>query len=92
MFAFRDGIIDLESTDGGIVCDEHSAYAVVLKDNSEIAGSTPTSFTYRCKPRDPGRFRLTAADFKNRYPLRVLRSHSLSSLWGPRCGIRYEGL
>ncbi|OCK79687.1 hypothetical protein K432DRAFT_60095 [Lepidopterella palustris CBS 459.81] len=92
LFAFRDGIIDLETTDGGICFDSNGAYAVLLNDADEVEGVSPSSFTYRCHRNDAGRFRLTAADFKSRYPVRVLRSHSLNSLWAPRAGVRYDGL
>jgi len=92
MFAFREGIIDSKCTDGGICYDSNGAYAVVLNENDEVAGASSNEFTYRCRYNDPGRYKMTAADFKSRYPLRVLRSHSLSSLWAPRAGLRYEGL
>jgi len=54
--------------------------------------ATPTEFTYRCYKPHPGRFRLTAADARSRYPIRVLRSHNLTNLWAPKVGVRYEGL
>ena len=92
MFAFRDGIIDSKTTDGGICADAYGAYAIVLKDHDEVEGSCATRFTYRCRPKDTGRYRLTSAKDKSRYAIRVLRSHSLASLWAPRAGIRYEGL
>ncbi|KAF2756851.1 hypothetical protein EJ05DRAFT_511633 [Pseudovirgaria hyperparasitica] len=92
MFACHAGIIDIETTDGGVCFDEHGAYAVVLKDDSEVEGSSPHTFTYRCGARDRGRFRLTGADSKARWPVRVLRSHALNSLWAPKVGIRYDGL
>ncbi|KAF2138130.1 uncharacterized protein K452DRAFT_321479 [Aplosporella prunicola CBS 121167] len=92
MFAFHAGIIDLKSTDGGIVADKYCAYALVLKDTDEVYSETPDKFQYRCRPGDRGRYRMTSADFKSRYPIRVLRSHNLASLWAPRSGIRYEGL
>jgi hypothetical protein len=41
---------------------------------------------------DRGRYRLTAANYRSRCPIRVLRSHSLNSIWGPKAGVRYEGL
>ncbi|KAL1642974.1 hypothetical protein SLS58_005216 [Diplodia intermedia] len=91
-FAFHAGVIDLNCTDGGICANKHGAYAIVMKDNDEQYTETPDKFKYRCKSNDPGRFRMTSADFKSRYPIRVLRSHTLNSLWAPRTGIRYEGL
>ncbi|KAF9638888.1 hypothetical protein BFW01_g9785 [Lasiodiplodia theobromae] len=91
-FAFHAGIIDLNCTGGGICADKRGAYAVVMEGNDEVYTETPDKFKYRCKPNDPGRFRMTAADFKSRYPIRVLRSHTLNSLWAPRSGMRYEGL
>ncbi|TKA77803.1 hypothetical protein B0A49_00931 [Cryomyces minteri] len=92
MFAFYDGIIDSGDPDGGIVADEHGAYAVVMTDGDEIWGPTPSVFIYRSRLSDRGRYRLTAADEDARHPVRVLRSHSLRSLWSPRAGIRFEGL
>lgn len=92
LFAFRDGIIDLESTDGGVCGDSNCAYAIVLKDTDEIESAVPTAFTYRCRANDTRRFRLISADSKSRYPVRVLRSHCLTSLWAPRAGVRYDGL
>src|SRR6186713_1241275 len=91
MLAFREGIIDQISTNGGIVANQNSAYALVMKDSDEVEQGSSYKFTYRCKPHDPGRFRLTAADYRSRHPVRVLRSHSSSSMWAPRAGIRYEG-
>jgi hypothetical protein len=92
MLAFRDGIIDDKCTDGGICYNELGAYAVVLMGSDEDNSPSPESFTYRCHTRDRGRFRLTSADFRSRYPVRVLRSHTLSSLWAPRAGLRYDGV
>jgi hypothetical protein len=92
LFAFRDGIIDDKCTDGGICYNELGAFAVVLKDADEENSPSPDKFTYKCRADDRGRFRLTAADFQSRYHVRVLRSNTLSSLWAPRAGIRYDGL
>ncbi|KAJ9638348.1 hypothetical protein H2201_002732 [Coniosporium apollinis] len=91
LFAFHDGIIDVKSADGGICADKNGAYAIVLKGSDEVDGISPYTFTYRCKSDDPGRFRLTSAHSNSRNPVRVLRSHTLSSLWAPRTGIRYDG-
>jgi hypothetical protein len=91
MFAFHEGIIDQHCTDGGIVADKNGAYAIVMKDSDEIEEGVPSRFVYRCKPNDSGRFRLTAATSVSRIPVRVLRSHSSSSMWAPRAGLRYEG-
>jgi hypothetical protein len=41
---------------------------------------------------DRGRFRLTAATPKSREPIRVLRSRNNNGIWGPRAGIRFDGL
>jgi hypothetical protein len=41
---------------------------------------------------DRGRFRLTAATPKSREPIRVLRSRNDNGIWGPRAGIRFDGL
>ncbi|KAE9969506.1 hypothetical protein EG328_006829 [Venturia inaequalis] len=92
LFAFRDGIINDKCTEGGICHNELGAYAVVLKDDDEANSLSPDRFTYRCRTGDRGRYRLTAADFRSRFPVRVLRSNSLRSLWAPRAGIRYDGL
>lgn len=92
LFAHHSGIIDLESTEGGVCYDENGAYALVLRDSGEIEASSEKYFTYRCKQGDKGKYRLTAADARSRCPVRVLRCHSLNSMWGPRAGIRYEGL
>ncbi|KAF2652935.1 hypothetical protein K491DRAFT_718507 [Lophiostoma macrostomum CBS 122681] len=92
LFAVHAGIIDLETAEGGICCDSHGAYAVVLKDTGETESSSEDTFTYRPQLADKGKFRLTAGNARSRHPLRVLRSHSLNSVWGPKAGIRYEGL
>ncbi|KAF2816147.1 uncharacterized protein BDZ99DRAFT_542388 [Mytilinidion resinicola] len=92
LFAFRAGIINLETTEGGICFDSQGAYAILLRDSDEVDGSSPSAFIYRCRTNNPGRFRLTSADYKSRYPVRVLRSHNLTSLWAPRAGVRYDGL
>jgi hypothetical protein len=92
MFAFRDGIIDGMCTGGGICYDERAAYAIVMKDFDEMDGSSLSSFTYRCAGNDRGRFRLPTSNFRSRYPIRVLRSHTLSSFYAPRAGLRYDGL
>lgn len=92
MFAFHAGIISLDCTDGGICADKKGAYAVVMRGTDEVTTETPDKFKYRCNSGDPGRFRMTAADFSCRYPIRVLRSHTLHSLWAPKSGLRYEGL
>ncbi|KAF7189105.1 hypothetical protein HII31_09527 [Pseudocercospora fuligena] len=91
-FAYRDGIIDNGNSDGGVVSDGDRAYAVVLTGGDEISGPDPNSFQYRCRDKDPGRYRLTAGTPESRHPIRVLRSHSLRSLWKPRAGLRYDGL
>ncbi|KAK8190137.1 uncharacterized protein BKA78DRAFT_353593 [Phyllosticta capitalensis] len=93
MFAFHAGIIDLQSTGGGICADKNGAYAVVMTGSDEIYGETPEKFKYRCRPGDPGRFRITSVvDSRSRSTIRVLRSHTLTSLWSPSCGIRYDGI
>ncbi|KAF2790498.1 hypothetical protein K505DRAFT_79148 [Melanomma pulvis-pyrius CBS 109.77] len=92
LFAYHAGIIDLDSTEGGICFDKYGAYAVLLKDTGEVDASSEASITYRCRDNDQGRFRLTSATSRSRLPIRILRSHSLSSIWGPKAGVRYEGL
>jgi hypothetical protein len=91
-FAFRDGIIDRGSMDGGIVHNAESAFAIVLKDSVEDENPFNDTFTYIAKGHDPGRYRLTAATYKSRNPVRVLRCHNLLSAWSPRAGVRYDGL
>lgn len=85
-------MIDIKSTEGGICTDGEKAYAVVLKHDDEVDARCPNEFTYRCRHTDKGRYRLTAANFKARYPVRILRSHTLNSLWAPKVGIRYDGV
>ncbi|KXT15574.1 hypothetical protein AC579_9969 [Pseudocercospora musae] len=91
-FAYRDGIIDNGNSDGGVVSDGDGAYAVVLTGGDEVSGPDPNSFQYRCRDKDPGRYRLTAGTPESRHPIRVLRSHTLRSFWKPRAGLRYDGL
>ncbi|KAJ8110078.1 hypothetical protein OPT61_g6984 [Boeremia exigua] len=92
LFAHHAGIIGLESVDGGTTYDIDGAYALVLKEASEIGARNDDGFTYRCPISDKGRFRLTAATARSRGPIRVLRNHGVNSTWGPKAGIRYEGL
>ncbi|ORY05925.1 hypothetical protein BCR34DRAFT_42403 [Clohesyomyces aquaticus] len=92
IFAHYAGMLDLESTDGGICYDKNGAYALLLKDTGELEAPSLDWLTYRCKRNDAGRFRLTAADANSRQPIRILRNHSLNSVWGPKAGVRYEGL
>ena len=92
LFALRDGIIDSADPAGGIVADVNGAYAVLMTEDAEIKSPTPEGFTYRAKHEDRGRFRLTAATRESRGPVRILRSHSLRSLWAPKAGVRYDGL
>jgi hypothetical protein len=54
--------------------------------------ASENAFTYRPQLGDKGKFRLTAGNARSRHPIRVLRCHSLNSVWGPKTGIRYEGL
>ncbi|KAJ4308387.1 hypothetical protein N0V94_009375 [Neodidymelliopsis sp. IMI 364377] len=86
------GIIGLESVEGGTTYDKNGAYALVLKDTGEVNARSEERFTYRCPMNDKGKFRLTAATPSSREPVRVLRSHSINSIWGPKAGIRYEGI
>lgn len=92
LFAHRAGIVDSGSSEGGIVSDSAGAYAVIMTHGDEIPGSTPDTFQYRARDRDPGRYRLTAGTPESRHPIRILRSHSLRSFWKPRAGLRYDGL
>ncbi|EME47406.1 hypothetical protein DOTSEDRAFT_31847 [Dothistroma septosporum NZE10] len=92
MFAYRAGIIDSGNPAGGIVADGGGAYAIVLTDSDEVAGSDSNHFRYRARDGDPGRYRLTAATPESRQPIRILRSHTLHSFLKPRAGIRYDGL
>lgn len=92
MFAHHAGIIGLESCDGGTTYDKHGAYALLLKDTGELEASCESRFTYRVLQKDKGKFRLTSATPRSRDPVRVLRSHSINSIWGPKAGVRYEGV
>ncbi|KAL5115706.1 hypothetical protein ACEQ8H_006418 [Pleosporales sp. CAS-2024a] len=92
LFAHHAGIIGLEAVDGGTTFDKHGAYALVLKDTGEIDARGGENFTYRVPQGDKGKYRLTAATPRSREPIRVLRSHSVASAWGPKAGVRYEGL
>ncbi|KAF1954790.1 hypothetical protein CC80DRAFT_594834 [Byssothecium circinans] len=92
LFAWHAGIIDGDTVEGGVCYDKEAAYALLLKDTGEIDASDEDNFTYRCGRHDKGKFRLTAATPKCRHPIRVLRSHSINSIWGPKAGVRYEGL
>ncbi|KAH9872409.1 hypothetical protein IAQ61_005244 [Plenodomus lingam] len=92
LFAHHAGIIGREACDGGTTFDKNGAYALVLKDTGEVDAECDDKFTYRVPQDDKGKFRLTAATPKSRDPIRVLRSHSINSIWGPKAGIRYEGL
>lgn len=92
LFAHHAGIIGLEAVEGGTTFDKHGAYALVLKDTGEVEACHGDAFTYRCPQWDRGKFRLTAATPRSRDPIRVLRSHSINSVWGPKAGVRYEGL
>jgi hypothetical protein len=78
--------------EGGTTFDKHGAYALLLKDTGEIEASGESEFTYRVPMADKGKYRLTAATPRSRDPIRVLRSHSINSVWGPKAGVRYEGL
>jgi hypothetical protein len=92
LYAYYAGIIGLEAIEGGTTFDKHGAYAVVLKTSGEIEARDVDQFTYRVPHSDKGKFRLTAATPQSRDPIRVLRSHNISSIWGPKAGVRYEGL
>jgi len=92
LFAHHAGIIGLEACEGGTTYDKHGAYALLLKDTGEIEASCEDHFTYRVLQNDKGKFRLTSATPKSRDPVRVLRSHSINSVWGPKAGVRYDGL
>ncbi|KAF2124742.1 hypothetical protein P153DRAFT_411088 [Dothidotthia symphoricarpi CBS 119687] len=92
LFAYHAGIIGLESVEGGTTFDKHGAYALVLKDTGRVEAYSADSFTYRVPQNDKGKYRLTAATRKSRDPIRVLRSHRNNNGWGPKAGIRYEGL
>ncbi|KAF1844198.1 uncharacterized protein K460DRAFT_160168 [Cucurbitaria berberidis CBS 394.84] len=92
LFAHHAGVVGIESIEGGITFDKHGAYALVLQGTGEVGASSEERFTYRCPLNDKGKFRLTAASAQSREPIRILRSHSTNSAWGPKAGIRYEGL
>ncbi|KAJ4987100.1 hypothetical protein SVAN01_07388 [Stagonosporopsis vannaccii] len=92
LFAHHAGIIGAESIEGGTTYDKDAAYALVLKDVSEVDARDEDSFIHRFPNNDKGKFRLTSATAKSRSPIRVLRNHSVNGTWGPKAGIRYEGL
>jgi hypothetical protein len=92
LFACHAGIIDIDTIDGGICHDKYGAYAVVILEGGELDSPNESTLTYRCSKDDRGKFRLTAATPRSREPVRVLRSHSVNSMWGPKAGVRYEGL
>jgi hypothetical protein len=91
MFALRDGIIDSQCVNGGICCDDRAAFALVMRETEEIQAENPSNIVYRCRLGDASCFRLIHVCRDGR-PVRVLRSHSLASLWAPVAGVRYEGL
>lgn len=91
LFAHHAGIIGLEAVEGGTTFDKYGAYALVLKDTGEVQ-ACEDNFTYRVPQADKGKYRLTAATPRSRDPIRVLRCHSINSIWGPKAGVRYEGL
>ncbi|KAF1979995.1 hypothetical protein BU23DRAFT_594360 [Bimuria novae-zelandiae CBS 107.79] len=92
IFACYDGIIDVDIIDGGVCHDKYGAYAVLLVEGLELDAPTESTLTFRCAKEDSGKFRLTAATPRSREPIRILRSHNVNSMWGPRAGVRYEGL
>lgn len=92
LFALKDGIIDSADKAGGIVSDSDGAYAVLMTHDEEVNCPSPEAFTYRARPHDSGRYRLTMAKRESRQPIRILRSHSLRSFWAPKAGVRYDGL
>jgi hypothetical protein len=92
LFAHHAGIIGKESLDGGTTFDDHGAYAVVIKEENEVDTRPDGSLRYLTSMNDRGRFRLTAATPKSREPIRVLRSRNDNGIWGPRAGIRFDGL
>jgi hypothetical protein len=91
MFALRDGIIDNKCVNGGICCDDKTAYALVMREADEIQADNPSDIVYKCRLGDARCFRLIQV-CRDRRPIRVLRSHSLASLWAPVAGVRYDGL
>jgi hypothetical protein len=91
MFALRDGIIDSQCVNGGICCDDRAAFAVVMRETEEIQADSPSNIVYKCRLGDDRCFRLMQVCRDGR-PVRVLRSHSLASLWAPVAGVRYDGL
>ncbi|KAF2642005.1 hypothetical protein P280DRAFT_548603 [Massarina eburnea CBS 473.64] len=86
LFAWHAGIIDADSVDGGICYDKEAAYALLLKSTGEVDAPEDAFFTYCPRKNDKGKFRLTAATPKTRHPIRVLRSHSINCIWGPKAG------
>jgi hypothetical protein len=64
----------------------------MMTDCEEVEATTAEAFTYRALENHSGRYRLTAGQVHSRQPVRILRSHTLSSPWAPRAGVRYDGL
>lgn len=92
VFAFHDGIIDSPDPLGGITADQDGAYAILLTNSDESSSHNGEHFTYRCHPKDRGKFRLMNAILPPKQSIRVLRSHTLRSPHSPAAGVRYEGL
>jgi hypothetical protein len=92
LFAHHAGIIGQESLEGGTTFDDNNAYAVVIEGKNEVNTLPDGSLRYLTSMSDRGRFRLSAATPKSREPIRVLRSRNDNGIWGPKAGIRYDGL
>jgi len=92
VFAFRDGIIDKKSMAGRVCHNNRSAFALVLKDGEEdVSTDDPNSFIYKTT-QNRGFFYLTYPKSVDRnHGIRIFRTHTLSSLWAPVAGFRYDG-
>jgi len=92
MFAYHAGIIENGSAADRIISDKRGAYAILLNGRSEHDSPTADTFTYKARTVEAGHFKLTAGTPDSRHPIRVLRCHTLRSLWSPKAGVRYDGL
>lgn len=93
IFAFRAGIIDSPDPHGGIIADQDGIYGITLTGFDEFYSDTgPETFKY-CPRRDEKYQRqLLRANLHPKTDIRVLRSHTLRSIWSPIAGVRYDGL
>ena len=86
--ALRAGIIS--SIENFVTADRQLAYAVIMNGDHERPGATANEFILHMTV---GALRLKLmASYRNRKPIRILRSHTLKSSLAPMAGVRYDGL